>query len=129
MNYNRGLALVDQLDKVVSIGPNRWKACCPAHADKSPSLSIRQLEDGRVLLHCFAGCSAEEVVGSVGFDMQDLFPDTEKNYRSNVPKQAQRSMDHWVLEIAKADRLKGIKASQKDRVRELEAFKRLRVAK
>lgn len=129
MNYNRGLALVDQLDKVVSIGPNRWKACCPAHADKSPSLSIKQLEDGRVLLHCFAGCSAEEVVGSVGFDMQDLFPDTEKNYRSVMPKKAQTTVDHWVLEIAKADRLKGIKASQKDRVRELEAFKRLRVAK
>ena len=129
MNYNRGLALVDQLDKVVSIGPNRWKACCPAHADKSPSLSIKQLEDGRVLLHCFAGCSAEEVVGSVGFDMQDLFPDTDKNYRSVMPKKAQITEDHWVLEIAKADRLKGIKASQKDRARELEAFKRLRVAK
>jgi DNA primase len=33
-----------------------WTACCPAHNDKGPSLAIRETEDGRVLLHCFAGC-------------------------------------------------------------------------
>ena len=32
-----------------------WTASCPAHADKSPSLAIRQVEDGRILLHCFGG--------------------------------------------------------------------------
>jgi DNA primase len=34
-----------------------WTACCPAHNDGSPSLAIREGEDGRVLLHCFGGCS------------------------------------------------------------------------
>jgi putative DNA primase/helicase len=33
-----------------------WVARCPAHADRTPSLSIREAEDGRLLLHCFAGC-------------------------------------------------------------------------
>jgi hypothetical protein len=37
-------------------GPGKWLAHCPAHSDSSPSLSIREGMDGRVLLHCFAGC-------------------------------------------------------------------------
>ena len=50
-----------------------WVACCPAHDDRSPSLSIR--EDGdRVLVHCHAGCEVSAVLGAVGLDMTDLFP-------------------------------------------------------
>jgi hypothetical protein len=51
-----------------------WTACCPAHGDKHPSLAIRQLEDGRILLHCFSGCDVYSVVSSVGMDLTDLFP-------------------------------------------------------
>ena len=126
MNYNRGLMFVDQLDKAVSVGNNRWKACCPAHDDLSPSLSIKQLDDGRVLLHCFAGCSVEDVVAAVGFDMTHLFPDDAVNYNSTMPKQAVMTVDNWVVEIAKAHREQGKKLSKKDRAREYEAFKRLR---
>jgi len=38
-------------------GSGRWQARCPAHQHRSPSLSIRAGSDGRVLLHCFAGCA------------------------------------------------------------------------
>jgi hypothetical protein len=38
-----------------------WLARCPAHDDRTPSLSIRETTDGRVLLHCFAGCSFPEI--------------------------------------------------------------------
>ena len=55
-------------------GPGRWSAICPAHADRRPSLSIREIDDGRVLLHCFAGCSVAEVVGALGLELADLFP-------------------------------------------------------
>lgn len=65
--------LLNRLEKVKG-SKGRWTACCPAHGDKSPSLAITQLDDGRILLKCFAGCSAFEVVGSLGMDMQDLFP-------------------------------------------------------
>lgn len=37
---------------------------CPAHADKSPSLSITE-KDGRVLMHCFAGCTFEQVMDAM----------------------------------------------------------------
>lgn len=57
---------------------NSWTARCPAHADRSPSLAVRQAEDGRVLLHCFGGCETESVLSSVGMSMSDLFPPDEK---------------------------------------------------
>lgn len=69
--------LLAKLDKVKRTGAGRWQARCPAHADKGPSLSIRELDDGRVLLHCFAGCSAVDVLGAAGLDMAELFPPHE----------------------------------------------------
>ena len=41
-----------------------WTACCPAHDDRDPSLSIRDGADGRVLVHCHAGCSQDKVIAS-----------------------------------------------------------------
>jgi hypothetical protein len=50
-----------------------WRACCPAHADRTPSLSIGLGEQGQVLLKCFAGCSLERIVEAMGLTMVDLF--------------------------------------------------------
>lgn len=55
-------------------GPG-WSARCPAHQDRSPSLSISEGQDGRVLLHCFSGCTAEEIVAQLGVRMADLMGD------------------------------------------------------
>lgn len=75
--------LLNRLEKVKG-SKGRWTACCPAHGDKSPSLAITMLDDGRILLKCFAGCSAYEVVSAVGMDMTDLFPKENKlGYRSD----------------------------------------------
>src|SRR5260370_19827612 len=52
-----------------------WKACCPAHADREPSLSIGLGEQGQVLLKCFAGCQIERIVEAMGLTITDLFPD------------------------------------------------------
>lgn len=51
-----------------------WIALCPAHEDGNPSLSVSEGEDGRVLLHCYAGCSADEVCGALGIRVSLLFP-------------------------------------------------------
>lgn len=67
--------LLSQLDKVTPLGPNRWKACCPAHNDRGPSLAIRELDDGRILLHCFAGCSTQDVLAARNLSFDDLFPE------------------------------------------------------
>lgn len=49
-----------------------WQACCPAHEDLNPSLSISPADD-KVLLHCFAECTTEAVVTALGLTMKDLF--------------------------------------------------------
>ena len=66
--------LLPRLDGVRQRGQDQWSARCPAHDDKSPSLSIKEVGDGRVLVHCFGGCSVESVLGAVGLDMTALFP-------------------------------------------------------
>src|SRR6266581_4076355 len=60
-------------------GPGQWAALCPAHDDRNPSLSVSTGDDGRVLLRCFAGCSAEQIVAALGLEMSDLFPDRPAN--------------------------------------------------
>jgi len=62
----------------VSTSGEGYRARCPVHDDRHPSLSIKEAPDGRVLLHCFAGCTAEEIVAAIGMQTQDLFPKDEK---------------------------------------------------
>ena len=56
---------------------NGFVACCPAHDDKNPSLSIVERE-GKILLKCFAGCQADAVVAAMGLEMSDLFVDERR---------------------------------------------------
>lgn len=73
--------LLDRLLGTRSTGPRRWIANCPAHEDRTPSLSIRALDDGRVLVHCFAGCAVHDVVASIGFKLDALFPPRALDHR------------------------------------------------
>ena len=66
--------ILSRLEKVKQRQPGQWSACCPAHADKGPSLSIRETTDGAVLLHCFAGCEVGSVVAAMGLELHELFP-------------------------------------------------------
>lgn len=93
--------LLNRLEKVKGT-KGRWTACCPAHGDKSPSLAIRQLDDGRILLKCFAGCSAYEVVSAVGMDMQDLFPsETKLGYTSETQSQKSERRPFYAADLLK----------------------------
>ncbi|MHB8414968.1 MAG: DNA primase [Acidiferrobacteraceae bacterium] len=68
-------ALLSRLEGVRQTAPGRWQAACPAHPDRSPSLSVRELPDGRLLVHDFSGCSTSDVLAAVGLSMADLFPE------------------------------------------------------
>ena len=73
-------ATVRPLERVLALlkdvtGPKggQWTARCPAHEDHTPSLSIREGDDGRVLLHCHAVCATEAIVAKIELTMRDLF--------------------------------------------------------
>lgn len=65
--------LLARLDGVRKSG-SAWIAKCPAHDDRSPSLSIGIGNDGRILLHCHALCAAADVLAAIGLQLADLFP-------------------------------------------------------
>lgn len=67
--------ILARLDGVKNCGQGAYLARCPAHNDKSPSLGVRETDDGKTLIHCFAGCESLEVLASVGLQFSDLFID------------------------------------------------------
>lgn len=69
------MKLLEHLTGVRKTGADKYIARCPAHADKRPSLTIREMSDGRVLLHCFAGCETEDVLAAVGLTFRDVMPE------------------------------------------------------
>lgn len=49
-----------------------YQAKCPCHNDKEASLTISETNDGKILLHCHAGCNTEDILEAVGFTFKDL---------------------------------------------------------
>ena len=52
------------LKKVRWHGEYKFTACCPAHDDRNPSLSVSD-KNGKILVKCWAGCTQEEVIGAL----------------------------------------------------------------
>ena len=46
---------------------------CPSHTDRNPSLSLGEGRDGRILMHCFAGCPNDSILKAIGLNYQHLF--------------------------------------------------------
>ena len=71
---------IKHFDGVKCSGDNEYICKCPAHSDSTPSLSITA-KDGKILLHCHAGCTVLEIVESIGLEMSDLYEEEKKVYR------------------------------------------------
>lgn len=67
--------VLNRLDKVSQHG-EQYTALCPAHDDKNPSLAVT-VKDDKILVYCQAGCTTQDIVGSMGLQLKDLF--TESN--------------------------------------------------
>lgn len=52
---------------------NGYRLRCPAHEDKKPSFSVSLIDNEKILIHCFAGCSLEEICEAIGIQKKDLF--------------------------------------------------------
>ena len=70
--------LLSRLEHVRQRGDDH-RAKCPAHDGKTKdSLSVKEGDDGRVLVHCHGGCEQEAVCRALGLELSDLFPDDGK---------------------------------------------------
>lgn len=129
--------LLPRLQGVRQLATSRWVAKCPAHDDRSPSLSIRETEDGRLLLHDFGGCSTHDVLAALGMTAVDLFPEriTHRNkpMRPNHCHAARAALKTMHVEglvvLVAAERVaSGIPLAETDRDRLAQAVGRLRAA-
>lgn len=67
--------LLSRLEGVKRTGPGKWMARSPCRKDRTPSVSIKETDDGRTLVHDFGGASVEEILGAVGLNFSDLYPE------------------------------------------------------
>ena len=123
--------VLSRLEKVQRIGNDRYKAICPAHDDRSPSLAIKD-DEGRLLLHCFGGCETLDVLSAIGLDFADIMPDKVTN---NFKKDKKPFYAMDILGIIKfeatltyiyaSDMAKGLTLSGSDKERALLAASRI----
>ena len=78
-NSNPSAPVVRVLSHFDMVKPstNGWMVRCPAHDDKTPSLSIKQGDDGKALLKCFAGCTVEAITHALGLRLFELMPERD----------------------------------------------------
>lgn len=121
--------LISRLEFCRPTGRNRWTARCPAHEDRDPSLSVTEADDGRILIKCFAGCGALDILSAVGLEWSALFPPAQDRYRPLHSRRSDDEHERMVLAICAADREAGKRLSAADKAREREAWTKLNKGK
>jgi len=99
-------------------------ARCPAHDDKSPSLSIDLTSKGNILIHCFSGCGALAVLEALNLNWADLYPNDDyfENHGRRKRIHSCISTHELHLEISRSRRKQGFKQTLADKESELAAF-------
>ncbi|TKB91790.1 MAG: hypothetical protein E8D41_09965 [Nitrospira sp.] len=89
----RAAELAERITGAMQFG-EKWKACCPAHQDRRPSLTFK---DGNkcILLKCFAGCALDEICQALQLRPSDLFfdaidRDPQRRKRASQQRERQR---------------------------------------
>lgn len=98
--------ILSRLDKVRGNG-TKFRAKCPArdHSSGNQTLSLLFNDDGRILIHCHAGCEVLDVLSAIGLSLSDLYPDGAiKDFMASAaPKKPEGKYDAWfeLLEMQK----------------------------
>lgn len=118
--------ITERLEHCRATGSNRWIARCPAHKDSSPSLVITQPDNERVLIHCHAGCSAGDILDSIGLDWGALMPDKDSSFSATrITRKDAPIVDEMLVEISQAMLARGERMSEADKQTVLSAKLRL----
>lgn len=117
------------LKNVKEVKENEYMALCPAHNDKKPSLSVGLSENkNQILLHCYAGCSAEDILNAVGLKKKDLY-DNKGDFIMNKTNYTYYNADGTVAytktRIDNADKTKTFYFEQPDGKRNLKGANRV----
>jgi len=88
--------------------PRKAIACCPAHDDNNPSLSLSETPDGKLLWNCRAGCSQEAVYEKLK-ELVGMKPATAKPISE---KQSTPTQPLTLSELARAKQLNSVKLHQ-----------------
>ena len=91
--------VLERLPRARLVRAGQWRAPCPSHQSHGLTLGVAE-RDGRVLLHCFAGCETGAVLASLGLQLADLFDRPLDHSRDRV-RRAWSASD--VLELALAE--------------------------
>ena len=109
-------AILMMLEGVKANGANKWVALCPVHGDRSPSMGIKECDNGTVLMNCFAcGANGMEIAEAAGVSVSELFPPDSQ--RPTGPSREQRATietDKVCMMIYEADKRGGRQQSLAD---------------
>jgi hypothetical protein len=113
--------LLSNLDRVTESGEG-WSACCPAHPDSKPSLSVYAKSDGRFLIKCHRDCKFEDIVYAAGMTLTEMF-DTALSTRTAIqpPRKRADSISRCTNNVPEFEERQRIyvASANDDRVKEL----------
>lgn len=115
--------ILRKLDKVKK-AHRGYKACCPVHNDKNPSMTITESDDGKVLIHCFScGARGTDVVEALGLPASELFSgDFTGTYDTKYKLRKTELEDKMVITLYEQEKGAGKYLTHSD-------FKRYKLAK
>jgi hypothetical protein len=124
---------LNHFDGVRETGNGQYSCRCPAHEDKSASLGIKEGDENRILLNCFAGCDVKSILESVGLDWKDILPDNKlyqaEKHKFNPFAVLKMLRDEvLIIGLASADIRNNKPLNDKDHMRLLEAVANVRDA-
>jgi hypothetical protein len=85
--------LLPRLCGVTKTSNKQWSACCPAHLDTNPSLSISETDDCKLLIYCHRGCDPADVMAAVGLNTTHLFASGYAVFKARKKKRKSLAFD------------------------------------
>lgn len=129
--------LLERLERVKQTSSDSWRCQCPCNHSSPSQMTIKELPDGRILIHCFAGHSPVEIMQAIDMSVSDLFEERLEDrirplYMARQEKKKLATIHDKIkscqlrLDMAQEMRERGIKLTQKDLDDERKAFVEMR---